>query len=401
MNSERGFLVPPRTEDGEHPARARQVDVVILGGGPAGTATALALAQCGHAVSVMERAYYESRVIGETLPPAISTPLRELGVWEQFLLQGHLESPGTAMAWGRDELYHNDYIFNPCGPGWHVDRTLFDALLAGAAQAAGAELLTGTQPVSCAGDSPSAWRVEGFGGRGRLVRRANFLVDATGRHASPARMLQGNRIVHDQLVGLVDLIPARLAAHCPDRRTLVEAIEAGWWYTSPLPDGRRIAALMTDGDLIPRGRRARISFWVEHLMRARHTRACVACAPFGAAPQVVSASSSHAAAPVGLNWLAVGDAAASFDPLSQQGVIWALESGLEASRAINARYQGDRLALERYARWVEHEFSTYLEDRDEYYGRERRWPESAFWRRRQGKARESRKGVAPQNVSLL
>ena len=80
--------------------------------------------------------------------------------------------------------------------------------------------------------------------------------------------------------------------------------------------------------------------------------------------------------------MAVGDAAAAFDPISQQGVTWALESGLEAARAIDAHLSGDLRALDRYADWVESEFASYLQIRDEYYAQERRWPESTFWRRR-------------------
>jgi 2-polyprenyl-6-methoxyphenol hydroxylase-like FAD-dependent oxidoreductase len=98
------------------------VDVIILGGGPAGTATALALTQSGYAVTVLERSRYESARIGETLPPDARRPLVELGIWKQFLADGHIESPGIAAAWGRSELYHNDFIVNPYGPGSHLDR---------------------------------------------------------------------------------------------------------------------------------------------------------------------------------------------------------------------------------------------------------------------------------------
>ena len=53
----------------------RPVDVVVLGGGPAGTATAIALARFGRRVTILERSHYESTRIGETLPPEIKRPL--------------------------------------------------------------------------------------------------------------------------------------------------------------------------------------------------------------------------------------------------------------------------------------------------------------------------------------
>ena len=106
------------------------IDVAVVGGGPAGAATALALARAGYTVTVLERSRYDAFRIGETLPPAVKRPLMELGVWDQFLATGTLESPGIVSAWGRPDPYDNDFIVNPDGPGWHVDRRGFDAMLA-------------------------------------------------------------------------------------------------------------------------------------------------------------------------------------------------------------------------------------------------------------------------------
>ena len=82
-------------------------------------------------------------------------------------------------------------------------------------------------------------------------------------------------------------------------------------------------------------------------------------------------------------WLAVGDAASIFDPLSSQGIVKALRSGVFASYAIaDLLLNGDDLGLRRYRRYVQDEFEGYAKNRAQYYGEERRWPESEFWRRR-------------------
>ena len=78
-----------------------------------------------------------------------------------------------------------------------------------------------------------------------------MLIDATGRCASPVRHLVGPRLVYDRLVGLAAFTGAHGSAG--DRRTVIEAVEDGWWYCSPLPDGSQIGAFMTDGDLLPTG----------------------------------------------------------------------------------------------------------------------------------------------------
>jgi flavin-dependent dehydrogenase len=333
-------------------------------------------------VTLLERSRYDAFRIGETLPPAVKGPLIELGLLDQFLDAGPLESPGVISVWGQPERYENDYIFNPDGAGWHVDRRCFDAMLARAAAAVGAEILTGATAVGCLYRRSALWQVEAVVSGVALTVHARILVDATGRAASPARRLAGHRVVHDRLVGLVGITSPRRAVRCPERRTLIEAVETGWWYSAPLPDGRRMAAFMTDGDLVPAGEDSRARFLGTQLERAEHARAVLGDGPFEEAPWVAAASSSGPVKAAGRGWLAVGDAAASFDPLSQQGVTWALESGLEAARAIEAHLRGCAGAFDRYARWVGDELASYLRIRAFYYDQERRWPDARFWCRR-------------------
>jgi flavin-dependent dehydrogenase len=309
----------------------------------------------------------------------VRIPLRELGVWEQFLADRHLESPGVAAAWGHAHLYDNDYVVNPHGAGWHVDRRRFDAMLAQSAEAAGVELLKGARPNACGADSSARWSVTALGREGPLVRHAAFLIDATGRSASPARRLGGGREVHDRLVAVVGVAHGE---HNTDRRTMIEATAGGWWYSAPLPDGRCVAAFMTDADLLPRLAADRARFWRTELWAAPHTRARLRLGVGEPALRAYSACTSRRMRVAEPGWVAVGEAALCFDPLSQQGVTWALCSGIEAARAVASALRGDSTALNEYARWVAAEFHEYLETRSYYYGLERRWAGSEFWRRR-------------------
>jgi hypothetical protein len=104
----------------------------------------------------------------------------------------------------------------------------------------------------------------------RLVRRSALLVDATGRSASPARHLAGHHIVYDRLVGLVGFVSG--GGHTSDRRSLIEAVECGWWYSAPLPNGRQVGAFMTDADLLPARRDERNAFWQRQLEQAIYMR---------------------------------------------------------------------------------------------------------------------------------
>src|SRR5260370_42071311 len=90
---------------------SRRVDVAIIGGGPAGTATALALRRAGRKVLIIERLDATRPLVGETLPPNVRVPLESLRLWAEFVLDVHLASVGNRSAWGSDELSDGDFIF--------------------------------------------------------------------------------------------------------------------------------------------------------------------------------------------------------------------------------------------------------------------------------------------------
>jgi hypothetical protein len=123
------------------------IDVAIVGGGGRFDDGDGAGAS-GLSAVVIERSAYDNLRIGETLPPAIREVLTELGVWERFVRDGHAPSHGTHAAWGSSALHANDFIFNPHGHGWHVNRSRFDRMLAVAARDAGLVIRERTRLIS-------------------------------------------------------------------------------------------------------------------------------------------------------------------------------------------------------------------------------------------------------------
>ncbi len=140
---------------------------------------------------------------------------------------------------------------------------------------------------------------------------------------------------------------------------------------------------MTDPDLLPSGPAARKRAAGTHYSaEAPHTKARLGSAPDGLRPRIVPAFTSRLEMTSGSGWLAVGDAAMSFDPLSAQGVTWALESARAAARALHAHLDGNSSAAADYTRRANLDFHLYLKERRAVYSQERRWPNSPFWHRR-------------------
>jgi flavin-dependent dehydrogenase len=169
----------------------------------------------------------------------------------------------------------------------------------------------------------------------------------------------------DEQVALVGVVPDVGG----ERLTTVETVPDGWWYTTPLPHGRRVVAFVTDADLLRGGRSAQ---WQQALAATHHMSRVV---PGDVTPTVGAypAETGRRAQLSGDGWLAIGDAAVTFDPLSSQGLITAM---VMAARA-GALLGGEEWESDYRAVLDEHETN-----RAALYSAETRWPDATFWARR-------------------
>jgi flavin-dependent dehydrogenase len=357
-------------------------DVAVVGGGPAGAATALALRRldAGVRVALLERSDYAAFRAGETLPPPAQRLLTELGVWRNFAACGAVACYGTRAAWGGPDPQENAFIFSLYGRGWHLDRRRFDAWLAGEAANAGVEVLRRVRGLPAA-RRDGEWRLMAIDDEGAVHElRARLIVDATGRHSRIARSSGARHLAFDGLTGVA--VRLRVAAGRADTYTEVEACRDGWWYTAALPGGQLLAMFMTDADYLRHLPWQTIEDWQALSSGAPRTAARIAGAVATGTPIVCPAMSQRLDTCAGDGWIAVGDAACTVDPLSSQGVMRALRSGIVAARAIHVHAAGDAQAVEELRARHVREYDAYLDTRDAYYRVEQRWPDSPFWRRR-------------------
>ena len=203
-------------------------------------------------------------------------------------------------------------------------------------------------------------------------------------------LLEGYVPLRSFMVEPGDLGGARLPAMAQTRpaHTLIQAVEKGWWYAGRLPGDRAIVSLTTDTETSKASALSTPKAWHRALQETRwFSRQCRhhfgTDIPRPAAIHPKPMPSAILSAVVGEDWLAVGDAASSYDAMSSAGITKALMHGQIAGRAL-ATYlrDADTSALAAYQDRVFQDFNTYLGLHQQHYRAERRFPHSRFWQRR-------------------
>ncbi len=324
-------------------------DVVVVGGGPAGSVAAAALARAGRSVVLLERDRFPRFHIGESLLALVNEVLDAVGAGDLVRAAGFPRKWGATFMTpdGRVERFA-DFAISPEVPApqtWQVPREQFDLLLLRHAAASGADVREQTRVIDVAFDSAGVtveWRA-GAGGStpasGGSVLRARAVVDASGRAGLIARRF-GLRVHEPALANVAVFshyagVPRAEGRRAGDIRVIARA-DAGWFWMIPISD-----ELMSVGAVLP-----------AHLFKARGgvepgdlLSRLIAETPVAARlmagaerrwPVRVERDFSYAATRyAGDRWIAVGDAGSFLDPVFSSGVAIALESALEGARAVD------------------------------------------------------------------
>lgn len=354
-------------------------DVLVIGNGPAGLASAIILRQQGAAVTVVHRPAGAHAIrAGESLAASARYSLRELGVWDDFVAAGHPPCYGNASCWGDDRLFFYDFIQASSGEGWYVDRAAFQYMLFQRAAAAGVRFAVTDRAFRLVREN-NGWQYR----EGQECIHASMVIDASGRNSWLSRQLGIRRIRRDDQVAVVSLLA--IADPLKSGQSLIEAVSDGWWYVSDGGDGKVVRIFFTDPDLHDRTDWLDPMYWRSKSMQTRFVKHRVPADRYSdVLPlQYTSAGSHHLKHYAGEGWLAAGDAACAFDPLSSHGIAFALRSGIDAGLAVSDCLDGSSSAGIDYDQKIRLAFRLYEVQRADLYHRESRWKDHPYWKRRQ------------------
>ena len=227
-------------------------DVVVIGGGPAGSFVAGSLAKRGRRVAVLERKEFPRFHIGESLLPQSLSVLKRAGALERVVAQGFVKKTGASFLTG-DGKRSARFDFGDSDPpsefpyAYQVERRHFDKVLLDWARDEGADVRTGvTAEVVEPRDADGLASVTTK--RGRI--RARFVVDAAGLDSVSARLRGWNAepLVKDRaaLFGHFRLASSHLQG-VPNAVTgdiLIVTQNDVWWWFIPLAGGHTSAGFV-------------------------------------------------------------------------------------------------------------------------------------------------------------
>jgi flavin-dependent dehydrogenase len=360
-------------------------DAIIIGGGPAGSVTALLLTSWGHRVLLVARATDRSRSLAESIPPSARKLLAAVGVLDAVESAGFPQNRGNTVYWGSPHGRMEGFSHTNASAGFQVFRPDFDELLLARAAASGAEI--------CA--DANASRVEFPEGDLAAVeyttngetRRADgrFAIDCSGRSGTIAR--RGLRVYEpghrmQAFLGLWRNDAGWDAAH--DDRTTVETYEDGWAWSLAISRNIRQVAVMVDGATTRTTRGPIAQAYAAELAKTCRLSAVTAGATLERAWACDASlySSSDFAGP---QFLLIGDAASCIDPLSSFGVKKALASAWLGAIAVHTALvdsQRRSVALDFFSRREREVYAADLERTRSYARAASEHHGHDFWKRR-------------------
>lgn len=330
-------------------------DVIVIGGGPAGSTVSTLLAEQGVSVQLFERERFPRYHIGESLIPETYWVLKRLGMLEKMQSSHFVKKYSVQFVNAAGRLSAPFYFWDnkphECSQTWQVERSEFDLMMLNNARERGVAAHEGVHvsEILFEGERAVGVRV------GKEEIRAKVVVDASGQAA-----LMQNRFglrVWDPVLDKAAIWTYWKGAFRDTGKdegatvVLQTGDKSGWFWYIPLHDDTISVGVVAPSAALFRSGKGREELYRHHVESTPAVKERIANATQSAGIFATRDYSYRSKKVAGDGWVLIGDAFGFLDPLYSSGVLLALRSGEMAADAIAAALKAGDTTGARLGGW--------------------------------------------------
>lgn len=337
-------------------------DVVVIGGGPAGSTVSTLLAQRGVKVKLYERDKFPRFHIGESLIPETYWVFRRLNMLEKMKASPFVKkfSVQFVNAAGKESapFYFHDNKPHECSQTWQVIRSEFDTMMLDNAREHGVEVHQPGRVLEVLFDGDRAVGVSvQRGGMAPEIVRARVVVDASGQSTLLQNRLKlrlWDPVLNKGAIWTYWKGAFRDSGKDEGATVVIQTTNRkGWWWYIPQHDETVSLGVVAPFEYLFKGRGDHEQTYNEEVASCPAVQKRIAGAERATGFFATKDYSYRSKQVAGNGWVLVGDAFGFLDPLYSSGVLLALKSGEYAADAIADGLATDNTSAEQLGRWGE------------------------------------------------